>query len=439
MKKWPVAMHCMVICISIGFLPLPAVAQVAERGKALPQWQEGYLDLHHINTGWGDAAFYIFPDGTTMLFDAGEINPTDARAFTPRNAPMRPDYSKRAYEWIAHYIRQVAPLKDKVVIDYAAISHFHDDHFGSWYPGAKLSATGKYHLTGITGVGELVPIQLLLDRGYPAYDYPVGIQHINDKTSGEINIGKTMQNYFAFTAAQQAKGMKAAMFKAGSRTQIALKHKPLSFTGFYVQNIKANGLIWTGKDSSVSQFFPRVNVADTKTWPGENGLSLVLTIHYGPFVYYTGGDCGGIVSYGDPAWKDVETPVAGVVGEVDIATLDHHGNRDAVNEFQIKTFKPRVWIQQAWSADHPGEEVLRRLTTPYLYDGPRDLFTTNMLESNRYVIGSLIDRSYRSLQGHIVVRVLAGGKEYYVIILDDSRPDMPVKEVFGPYQSKAGK
>ena len=77
-----------------------------------------------------------------------------------------------------------------------------------------------------------------------------------------------------------------------------------------------------------------------------------------------------------------------------------------------------------------------RLTTPYLYEGPRDLFSTNMLEANKIVIGPLIDRSYRSQQGHIVVRVLPGGKNYYVVILEDTRPDMPVKAVFGPYSSK---
>ena len=133
----------------------------------------------------------------------------------------------------------------------------------------------------------------------------------------------------------------------------------------------------------------------------------------------------------------VETPIAKSVGEVDVATLDHHGNRDAVNEFQVKTFKPRVWIGQSWSSDHPGHEVLIRLTTPHLYNAPRDLFATNMLEANKIVIGPLIDRSYKSTQGHIVVRVLPEGKTYYVIILDDSRADMPVKAVFGPYTSKA--
>lgn len=36
------------------------------------------------------------------------------------------------------------------------------------------------------------------------------------------------------------------------------------------------------------------------------------------------------------------------------------------------------------------------------------------------VISPLIDQAYRSQQEHILVRVLRGGKTYYVIILDAS-------------------
>lgn len=409
---------------------------VAIAGKPLPAWKEGYLDLHHINTGRGNAAYYVFPDGTTMLFDAGEEDPTEPRTLSARNSAIRPDSSKHPYEWIAYYISQVAPAKNPQ-LDYAAISHFHEDHFGSWYNNAPASAHGGYVLTGITGVGELIPIHHLLDRGFPAYDYPVPFKMMLEKMdAGNSKYEKTIDNYFAFIKAQQQRGYEVAKFKAGSKTQIALLHDASKFPGFYVQNVKANGDIWTGSDSGTAQHFPPVDTANPKTWPDENPLSLVFTIHYGPFTYYSGGDCPGNVFYGDAPWRDVETPVARVVGEVDVATVDHHGNRDAANEFQIKTFKPSVWIEQVWSSDHPGQEVLIRLTTPYLYKGPRDLFATNMLEANKLVIGSLIDKSYRSEQGHIVVRVLPDGNDYYVIILDDSRSDIPVKKVFGPYRAK---
>jgi hypothetical protein len=76
------------------------------------------------------------------------------------------------------------------------------------------------------------------------------------------------------------------------------------------------------------------------------------------------------------------------------------------------------------------------MTTPHLYKEPRDLFSTNMQEANRLVIGPLIDRSYKSQQGYIVVRVLPGGDKYFIIILDDAKESIPVKQVFGPYLSK---
>lgn len=409
---------------------------IATVGKPLPAWRQGYLDLHHINTGRGNAAYYIFPDSTTMLFDAGEENPTEPRTTSARNSAIRPDDSKKPYEWICHYIRMVTPFADWH-LDYAAISHFHEDHLGAWYTNAPQSKQGSYVLSGITGVGELIPIRHLLDRGFPSYDFPVPfdkvIARLNARNTG---YDKTMRNYFAFARAKEQMGTKVEQFKAGVKNQIALQHNAKKFPHFYVQQVKSNGDIWTGSGSSTYQYFPPIDTADAKTWPDENSLSLVFTIHYGPFTYYTGGDCAGNIFYGDAPWRDVETPVAKAIGEVDVATMDHHGNRDAVNEIQVKTFKPTAWIEQVWSSDHPGHEVLIRLTTPYLYKTPRDLFATNMLEANKLVIGLLIDNSYKSQQGHIVVRVLPGGNDYYVIILDDSTKEMPVKSIFGPYRSK---
>jgi hypothetical protein len=116
--------------------------------------------------------------------------------------------------------------------------------------------------------------------------------------------------------------------------------------------------------------------------------------------------------------------------------MDHHGNRDAHNEFNVKTLRPRVWIQQTWSSDHPGHEVLRRVTSEYLYEGPRDLFATNMMEANKIVIGPRLEKAYKSMDGHILLRVMPGGNEYYVIILNDENTEYEVKAVFGPYQSK---
>lgn len=428
------------VCFAAIMIYKFATAQQVTKGEPLPAWQKGYMDLHHINTGRGSAAYFIFPDGTTMLLDAGELSPLDERTFTKRNSEIRPDSSRKPYQWIANYIKQVAPAANNNSIDYALITHFHDDHFGAWYPSAPLSASGKFLLTGITGVADLLPIRTLIDRGYPVYNYPYDMKRLaKEYGGGEIEFGHTMQNYFNFISEKQSKGMKMAGLRAGSKTQVALLRSPKEFPGFYVQNIKANQWIWTGKDSAVVSHFPAIDSTNRRTWPDENSLSLALAIHYGPFTYYTGGDNPGNIFPGDNPLRDVETPMARAVGEVDIATMDHHGNRDAVNEFQVKTLKPTVWIGQTWSSDHPGHEVLLRIVNKNIYSEQRDLFATNMLEANRLVIGPLIDRAYKSQQGHIVVRVLPGGGTYYVIVLDDTKPGIPVKAVFGPYTSKINK
>ena len=41
-------------------------------GDVLPAWVPGTLDIHQIVTGRGNAAFMMFPDGTTLLLDAGD-------------------------------------------------------------------------------------------------------------------------------------------------------------------------------------------------------------------------------------------------------------------------------------------------------------------------------------------------------------------------------
>lgn len=419
------------LLLCLLFFGLTAQSQTAIPGQALPAWQPGYLDLHHINTGRGNAAFFILPDGTNLLVDAGELDPTAPRTTSARNTPIRPNNSKQPFEWIADYIQQFAPQKDKTVIDYGIITHFHDDHFGGWYENAPVSGDKKFVRSGITGIADLIPMRLLLTRDYR---YPVPPDSLLKRLPATSHFVKGWQNYMAFIAAAPH-GVTNNFLQAGSASQIRLLHSPTAYPGFEIRNIKSNGMIWTGSDSSARQHFPTIDPNNSRSWPDENALSNAIVIKYGNFKYYTGGDNPGNVFLGDSSWRDVESVMAPVIGKADVATMDHHGNRDAVNANLIKTLQPRVWVEQVWTADHPGHEVLIRIMSK-LYDGPRDLFATNMMEANKLVIGGLIDQAYKSTQGHILVRVMPGGKTYYVIILDDATTDRKVKAVFGPYQSK---
>ena len=287
-------------------------------------------------------------------------------------------------------------------------------------------------MTGITEVGEFIPIRRIIDRGYPDYDYPVDL---------EVAYGhpaETFLNYLAFIEHHKVKnGLEPASLEAGRRDQIKPAVEPGQFPSFSVRNVKVNGTIWTGKDDETFEYFQPGELVDESGEFKENPLCLALKISYGDFDYFTGGDLTGAQELGEPYWFDVETPVAKAVEEVDVLTLNHHGNRDATNANFLKALRPRVIVQQSWISDHPGGEVLHRMISRHLYPGPRDLFATNMLEETKVAIGPWLTNNYKSMQGHIVIRVLPGGAEYYVYILDDTSENLSVTSVHGPYLSKS--
>ena len=144
--------------IALAVLYASAAAQTY-----LPKWQEGYMDIHTIATGRGDATFVVMPDGTTLMIDAGDNGKTKDK--------QHPDTTRRAGEWQAIYMQKVMEgLPGNGKVDYAMITHFHDDHMGSWRQ--MLPGENGYGLSGITLVGEMVGYNKLLDRGWPDYDFP---------------------------------------------------------------------------------------------------------------------------------------------------------------------------------------------------------------------------------------------------------------------------
>ena len=393
----------------------------------LAEWQEGYLDIHHINTGRGDAAYFIFPDGTTMLFDAGDLGLDNL----PKHKPLKvvkpkPNNSKQPGEWISEYIKQARPKNRALSIDYALISHFHEDHYGDAIKRNKKSNSGQYKLAGITEVGDFIPIKTLIDRDYPDYNSPVDLAEVH---------GENFINYLAYTKEKISQGMSMQKLDVGKDDQITLKFSKERFLNFSVRNIKRNGTIWKGKGEQVFNYFNLEETVDENGKFNENLFSLALEVSYGKFNYFTGGDMTGLQGFGLPKWFDVETPVADVVGQVDVLTLNHHGNRDATNAYFLEKLAPRVIVQQSWVSDHPGGEVLHRMISEKIYPGPRDIFTTNMLEETKVAIGPWLIKAYTSFEGHVVIRVYPGGEEYRVFILDDHRPGLNVKAIYGPYPS----
>jgi len=401
----------------------------AASGDSLPPWTEGYLYIHHISTGRGNAAYIVMPDGTTMLIDAGETDQAFITSVAPLAPfPPRPNAEHAAGYWIADYIREFAPRDRPVALDYALITHFHTDHMGMLLPSSPLSATGAYQLTGITEVADLVPIKTLVDRAAPTYTTPVDL-----RTCRESNNEKTLANYLRMVDYRRQHGQAVVGLHPGVLDQIRLG-RPAKFPDFHIRNIASSGVIWTGRGAETEQYIPIDAIKDCHF--DENPFSNVIKISYGNFRYYAGGDIPGVPDYTQPYWRDMETPVAAVVGPVDAMTLDHHGNRDSTNGAILRALRPRVIIQQNWLSAQPGEEVVVRLASHEFYPGPRDVFSTGMSAETRTAIGPIMDRIYRSYGGHIVLRVAPGGSSYDVFILNDENEGREVIKHFGPYKAE---
>ncbi len=409
-----------------------AIAAQANTDTTSPRWKDGYLDIHHINTGRGVCTFFILPDGTTMIVDVGELDDSaNIRSYPLTITPPYPDKSKTPAQWIADYIRQVKPTTAKPVIDYALITHYHGDHMGIITSKTRTSRQGGYKLAGVTELGELVPIKKLIDRAYPENDFPVKLDAYYKK---EPSIFNNLQKFIAWQKAKN--GLSAEALEVGSNKQIILRYRPLQFLEFSITGVKRNGTIWTGEGNGTLQYFTADSVMDKKRVFNENPLSLAIKLSYGKFDYFTGGDNTGLQGYGLPTWFDVETPMAKAVGKVEVTTLNHHGNRDATNENFLRALQPKVVVEQTWCSDHPGQEVMHRLISDHIYKGEKNIFATHIQEATKQTLGFWFTRGYKSMFGHVIIRVLPGGDRYYVLVAETINRSITIKKVFGPYLSE---
>ena len=123
------------------------------------------------------------------------------------------------------------------------------------------------------------------------------------------------------------------------------------------------------------------------------------------------------------------------IGPTDVHVANHHGSIDPESAFFLATLRSTVIILPAWSATHPSQDSLKRMLTPRLYPGTRDVFVTTLREPTKASIGSRVDQ-LKAQHGHIVVRVAPGGDEYRVFVIDDLTDSGNVVAMFGPYAAK---
>ena len=396
-------------------------------GSALPLWREGWLDLHHINTGRGNSTLVVMPDGTSLLIDAGA-----AGTAGPAMCAARPDATRRPGEWIARYVQrqlQATGPKRSGRLDYALVTHLHGDHIGDVTDASPASKDGSHRLTGISDVAALVGIDRLIDRGFPAYDRPVPAKY------------PAAENYLAFVRSAVKTGMRAERVQVGSSRQIAMLHGREDhpewrerFPTFGLKVIAGDGAVAINRGEESRWVIPPGSGNGADNISAENGLSIALRLRYGKFSYYTGGDLNCDTNYGRDPWRDGETPAAQACGAVSVATCNHHGYFDANGPEFVRALKARVWMLQSWHASHPALSTLANLYSTELYAEPRDVFSLGLHPAAELACDRFAGR-LKSRQGHVVVRVEPGGDAYRVMVVEDGDESGRVKAVFGPYTS----
>ena len=373
-------------------------------GKTLPLWSEGNLDIHFINTARGECCFYILPDGTTLLVDAGEIASSD------KAIPQRPNALTRPFTTYANYIKHFLPT-GKRAIDYCAPSHLHIDHIGG-EDMVTESAEAGYRKAGLLALYDRVPYNHILDRAYPTYP--------EDDSTPAIE-GQLAADWATFVTWGVREGKFTAERFTPGMEQIVLKNNAAKYDNFSVFNICANGFVW-GKDSSGNE-----TLLGSKPKGSGNPCSCGFHITYGKFDYIA---CGDLTSSPQNLMALYFSDFIGN-GNLEAFKCNHHLASNSWGSKMLSTnFDPQVAIGHCFASTKPHPEKLAEILPRV-----KDFFATNIhhqtLNDNRELIDKI-----GGYDGHIVLRVAPGGDNFMVYLLDDTNFNYDVKSIHGPYESK---
>lgn len=392
-----------------------------EIGKPYKGWKEGEFDIHHIHTGMGEANFFIMPDGTSMLIDAGDLGRNDPARGIAKAFPPIAECEFHPGKYVANYVLRVNPNEDKV--DYFMSSHFHTDHLCN--PGTASGITeGRnpdYAITGVTEAGEYLSFGKFYDRGYPEYNYPLPVE------------SKEVMCFRDFVSWQiREKGACQEQFVVGRLNQISMMHQPQKYAGlFSIRNIAANAEIWTGNAEETVRYYD-LNPENITGRQNENTKSIALRIDFGPFSYYTGGDVAGKLMNEAGEHVNIEALVGEACGEVDVCKTNHHAYKDAMTEGFIDAVNPDHYVSCAWDIWHTQPALMERMLTRTEGMIFHQALWPEFIQG--YEQAPWYDRLYRK-GGHVVVKAYDKGRSYKIYVLDSSNEDMIVKDVFGPFDA----
>lgn len=252
-------------------------------------------------------------------------------------------------------------------------------------------------MAGVSYVGNFMDIDMLVDRGWPDYEFPY---------IGMLD-NSMMKNYRAFLKDRQENHkLPTTMFEVGTDAQFVLKKDPEAYPTFRISNVYCNGTIWDRETNTTGFMYPADASKDALS--NENLHSTVINVVYGKFGYHCGGDI--LDNWG------IETAVAQEIGQTDVYSCDHHANGTMAPD-AIAATTPQVFIIPVWDYYHPQPGPLANMLDTDIYADDRLVFAAGMVESNR--VRLLDDGQQIKPDGHVVVRVYEGGDEFQVYVLND--------------------
>ena len=395
-----------------------AGAKHPSAGHRLAPWRKGHFQIHFIYTGVTESTFLIYPDGTSLLIDCGDI-PAHKRG--KYAVPILPGLERHAGEWIARYILRVNPHREKV--DYMLLTHYHSDHGGGRLNHAGLAPNGEYYLSGFGQAMEWLSFGKAIDRAWPTFDDPLPRRPEDDSWMLEHIRGVYRELERRGTVVERFQ------LKKGFG-QIRPVHGDAG--DFGIRPLCANGRILM-PDGTVRDLYADFIARTGTRSVNENAMSIGMKFTYGPFGFYTAGDFEDLQHQSDGSVWEIEEAMAETVGQTTVAKVDHHGNKSMCEKL-VSALRSQVYVGCVWDWFHVDDATMTRLADRSLYGGGR-LLCPGILTKERRVRDAerawLKDVPAACFEGaHVVVDVDPGGKKFSVSLVSAADESMRVAACF---------
>ena len=393
-----------------GGVRMRTFAPSPEVGKKYPGWRPGEMDLHFIYTGRGENAFYMLPDGTTMVNDTGDY----WREKEIPEIPWTPRRDMLGGEAVARYI---ARLTDAKRLDYALVSHWHNDHTGDPAFGFRKAPDGR-EVSGLALLGEHFDFGRFYDHQFPKAGQYGG---------GDV---KAREMIYAWV---KAKGIAQEPFRPGALNQLRLMHDAEGKyrESFSIRNVCANAVCWTGKGEETFDYGAvHAKATGKEIILNQNTLSMGFVVQYGKFRFWTGGDVSANLVGADGKSYSYEAVVGRQVGRVNVCKTNHHAWKDAMVKEFVEQVRAQVYVTCVWCPRHIQDCNMQWMSSRDLYPGERVVCPNFVPEWPKREWPSAAWWRDIAPGGHVVVKVAPGGGSYKVYLLEAMDESMRINAVW---------